>query len=116
MVTVSDTINKITDRLQAAATAKTVYGEPLLIEGKTLIPVAKVRYGFGAGSAGDADENPDGGGGGGGGVEISPIGVIEITPGETRYVSLEGPRAFIKYALVAMAIIALAVGLRQARR
>ena len=116
MVTVSDTINKITDRLQAAATAKTVYGEPLLIEGKTLIPVAKVRYGFGAGSAGDADENPDGGGGGGGGVEISPIGVIEITPGETKYISLEGPRAFIKYALVAMAIIALIVGLRQAKR
>ena len=115
MVTVSDTINKITDRLQAAATAKTVYGEPLLIEGKTLIPVAKVRYGFGAGSADDADENPDGGGGGGG-VEISPIGVIEITPGETKYISLEGPRAFIKYALVAMAIIALIVGLRQARR
>ena len=116
MVTVSDTINKITDRLQAAATAKTVYGEPLLIEGKTLIPVAKVRYGFGAGSAGDADENPDGSGGGGGGVEISPIGVIEITPGETKYISLEGPRAFIKYALVAMAIIALIVGLRQAKR
>ncbi len=114
MVSISDTLNRITDRIQVAATTKTVYGEPVSVEGKTLIPVAKVRYGFGAGGSGDAESNP--GEGGGGGVEVVPIGVIEITPGETRYISLEGPRVFIKYALAAMAIIAISIGLRRALR
>ena len=67
MVSVSDTLSKITDRLQASATTKTVYGEPVSVEGRTLIPVARVRYGFGAG--GGAKDSDNGGEGSGGGAE-----------------------------------------------
>ncbi|WP_431277328.1 spore germination protein GerW family protein [Leifsonia poae] len=49
---------------------KSVYGEPVTIDGTTLVPVAAVQYGFGAGSTGD-EEAP--GGAGGGGVSI-PFG------------------------------------------
>ena len=49
------------------------YGEPVQIEGVTVVPVAIVQYGFGAGGQ-DAEAGSDGfGGGGGGGVSI-PIG------------------------------------------
>ena len=40
----------ILDRLGNSASVKNVYGEPIVAEGKTIIPVAKVGYGFGGGS------------------------------------------------------------------
>ncbi|ANF30495.1 hypothetical protein A0130_01310 [Leifsonia xyli] len=43
---------------------KSVYGEPVVVDGTTLVPVAAVQFGFGAGGAGD--ENAPGGAGGGG--------------------------------------------------
>ncbi|MDQ1579909.1 MAG: hypothetical protein QOD05_684 [Microbacteriaceae bacterium] len=53
---------------------KSVYGDPIELDGMTLIPVALVQFGFGAGSdAGDAETENPAGGGGGGGVSI-PIG------------------------------------------
>ena len=116
MVNVSDTLSKITDRLQASATTKTVYGDPVVVEDKTLIPVARVRYGFGAGGGSNDGDSGGEGSGGGGGVEVTPIGIIEISGLGTRYISLESPRVFIKYALIAMGIIAFVLGLRQLRR
>ena len=116
MVSVSETLSKVTDRLQASATTKTVYGDPVSVEGRTLIPVARVRYGFGAGGGANDGENGGEGSGGGGGVEVTPIGIIEITGLGTRYISLESPRVFIKYALIAMGIIAFVLGIRQLRR
>ena len=116
MDSVSETLSKITNRLQASATTKTVYGDPVVAEGKTLIPVARVRYGFGAGGGANADDSGSEGSGGGGGVEVTPIGIIEITGLETRYISLESPGIFVKYALIALGIIGLVLGIRQMRR
>ncbi len=45
---------------------KSVYGEPVEIDGTTIVPVAAVQFGFGAGSAGEGDEEGPGGAGGGG--------------------------------------------------
>ncbi|WP_348787540.1 spore germination protein GerW family protein [Leifsonia sp. NPDC080035] len=50
---------------------KSVYGEPIVVDGTTIVPVAAAQFGFGAGSAGDGEEAP--GGAGGGGVAI-PFG------------------------------------------
>jgi uncharacterized spore protein YtfJ len=50
---------------------KAVYGEPVVLDGTTIVPVAAVQYGFGAGSSGEDDAAP--GGAGGGGVSI-PFG------------------------------------------
>lgn len=49
-----------------------VYGDPVELNGVTLIPVALVQYGFGAGE-GPADSEYSGSGGGGGGFSV-PIG------------------------------------------
>ena len=70
------------------ASVKTVFGEPLQIEGRTIIPVAKVRYGFGFGvgrkEKEKEDEGSGEGGGGGAGVSITPVAMLEITAQETK--------------------------------
>jgi len=68
------------------AGAKTVYGEPISAKGKTIVPVAKVRYGFGGGSGRKDKENH--GGGGGGGLVANPLGVVEVTESDTRFIPI----------------------------
>lgn len=55
---------------------KTTYGEPIVIEDTTVIPVACQSFGFGAGEGNASDSSKDavaGSGGGGGGVSV-PFG------------------------------------------
>lgn len=77
-----------------------VYGEPVQHGETTVIPVAKLAFGFGAGGGrGPARERLAGanrsglepgaetqGGGGGGGARLSPIGALEIGPRGTHFV------------------------------
>ena len=110
-MTIREVFTNIADRLHENATVQTVYGEPIVAEGKTIIPVARVRFGFGGGG-GTQQERTDNdsstpaasGGGGGGGAEVSPVGFIEITAGETRYVSIEDRRKVVRTALLALLI------------
>ena len=100
----------ITERLQTTASVESVYGEPIVADGKTIIPVARVRYGFGGGNDGNgssSDNGQVGGSGGGGGVEVTPIGIIEVTPGDTRYISFEDRRRLIRAALIGLALGAI---------
>ncbi len=81
------------ERLQGSASVKTVYGEPVVAEGKTIIPVAKVAYCFGVGS-GPARKNEgqtegEKAGGMGGGVRAKPIGVVEITKEGTKFIPID---------------------------
>lgn len=89
-----DIFTDISEKLYASSTVKTVYGEPIEAHGKTIVPVAEVRYGFGAGGGKggkqkEADETYHEGAGGGGGVTVTPIGVLEITAEETRYIPIQ---------------------------
>ncbi|WP_431221045.1 spore germination protein GerW family protein [Leifsonia xyli] len=56
---------KLADTLSASG-IKSVYGEPVVVDGTTIVPVAAVQFGFGGGSAGDGGDEAPGGGGGGG--------------------------------------------------
>src|SRR5262249_42228425 len=66
------------------AGARMVYGEPVSVAGKTVLPVATVRYGFGGGSGSRAEERR--GGGGGGGLVAKPLGIVEVTESQTRFI------------------------------
>lgn len=87
-------LESIVDRIKEHANVKTVYGEPIERDGKTVIPVAKVTYGFGGGYGSEGkesqengkDHNGGEGGGMGGGVKATPAGVVEITDYETRFI------------------------------
>ena len=57
------------------------YGEPVELDGTTIVPVAVSSYGFGA-SDGSAEGEPQGGGGGGCAL---PIGAYVSRDGYTRF-------------------------------
>jgi uncharacterized spore protein YtfJ len=85
--------------LREKADVDACFGEPVTIEGRTVIPVAKVAYGFGMGigrttatekeTAGETEreaaQEADGdGSSGAGGVLAQPFAVVEVTPEGTR--------------------------------
>lgn len=77
------------------ANVKAVYGEPIAAQGKTVIPVAKVIYGYGggAGTGGVGNSGARGeGGGGGGGARAIPVGVVEVSDQPTRFVPITDRR------------------------
>ena len=105
----------IVERLQASASVKTIYGDPVTAEGKTVIPVARVRYGFGAGfgSGRNGETKTEGGEGAGGGgcVAATPVGVIEITKEETKFIPVRD-----ETRLVGALLVGIFLGLLFARR
>ncbi|MBO0800320.1 MAG: sporulation protein [Blastocatellia bacterium] len=77
-----DFLDRMAERFSATADVATIFGSPIERGEITVIPVAKVAYGFGGGrgqgSGGD-------GSGGGGGIRVSPVGYIEIRNGGAVY-------------------------------
>ena len=62
------------------------YGEPVEIDGATVIPVAWTSYGFGAGEGGAEGGVGEGeGSGGGGGGMAAPLGAYITRDGVTRF-------------------------------
>lgn len=62
----------------------TAYGDPIEIDGTTVMPVACAGYGFGAGEGGGPDGGAEGSGGGGGGYAV-PIGAYVTRDGVTKF-------------------------------
>src|SRR5215470_6192096 len=84
-------LQSLKDSVLGQADVKTIYGQPITAHDKTIVPVAKVMfaYGAGAGTGGMGDNNPRGeGGGGGGAVRAIPAGVFEVGSQGTRFVSV----------------------------
>jgi uncharacterized spore protein YtfJ len=106
-------LQSIIERLQGSASVKMIFGEPIDTKEKTIIPVAKIAYGFGAGSGGNKkiESNGSSGDGGGGGIAIRPKGVIEITKEDTRFISFDQTRN-----LIIVMIIGLLLGVIISRR
>jgi uncharacterized spore protein YtfJ len=100
-MSLKEVFDSMIERLNGGASVRAIYGEPVEARGKTIIPVAKVMYGFGGGFGETGKEKKDGtdreGGGAGGGVRAKPVGVIEITDEDTRFVPCTDGR---KYAVL----------------
>jgi uncharacterized spore protein YtfJ len=97
-------VANISERLKASADVKVVYGEPQVIEGKTIIPVAVASYGFGAGS-GTGPQGEGGGAGGGGGMRVKPVGVVEVTAERTRFIPVIDVNRLATLGLIALVVI-----------
>jgi len=119
------TINRLfdsVDKMRDTAQWRAVFGEPETVEGKTLIPVAQVGYGFGLGFGQgsrptEAEEEPPAGGeggGGGGGASAKPLGTIVVTPETVYYQPLTdwGKVALAGLGVGALLILQLAKTLR----
>ncbi len=94
---IQDLFDSITQRLGSSGSVRNVYGEPITVGERTIIPVAKIGYGFGGGAK-PAPGQPSGEGavreegGGGGGVGAKPVGVVEIAPQGTRFIPFNDTR------------------------
>jgi len=117
-------LQAIAERLQRSSSIHTIYGAPIETQGKTLIPVAKVSYGFGGGAVGTngldaADKRPSAnaveGGGGGGGVRMVPLGIVEVTPQQTRFLPFGAGKRMLG-ALVVGLVVGLLLGRRYYRK
>jgi hypothetical protein len=88
----AEVLERLAERLGGKASVSAVFGEPVMREGITIIPVAKVGFGFGAG-VGTAHRQSDvaQGGGGGGGASAAPVGYIEITDGNAVFKPIRDP-------------------------
>lgn len=120
-VTAERIVSELLDRIKGSAKVEVVYGEPREIGEKTIIPVAVVAYGFGAG-AGSGTRDAAGGdgltgtGGGGGGVRIQPVGVLEVTPEDTRLVPILDWTRIITTALTFLGLWMVVRALRGRRK
>jgi len=91
-------LQSLKESVLAQANVKAIYGEPISAHEKTIIPVAKIMYGYGAGAGtgGVGEKNTHGeGGGGGGGVRAVPVGVIEVSNQQTRFVPISDKRKLV---------------------
>ncbi len=96
MESLADILRTITEEMQKSLSARTVVGDPITIEGKTIVPLVSIGLAFGAGSGvGKNDSTPQGGGGGG--MGIKPVAVIIIDPQDVKVERLKAT----KHSLVA---------------
>ncbi|NLF44799.1 MAG: sporulation protein [Syntrophomonadaceae bacterium] len=86
-----ENIESIVTHLGNMVQAKTVVGEPITSNGKTIIPLISVRVGFGAGGGeGDAPQQGVGKGeGGGAGLSVSPAALLIIDDNGAQVYSLD---------------------------
>ncbi len=64
---------------------ETVYGTPIYLGNRTIVPIAKIGYGFG-GVGGEGNNRV------GGGATAKPVGVLEITSDGTQFIRFSESR------------------------
>jgi uncharacterized spore protein YtfJ len=107
--------------IDAVATSRLCYGEPVREGDRTIIPVARVRvtagWGFGRGEARKRKGDESTGGGGGGTLDAKPAGFIEVAPDGARFHPIPDPdhtRQLLRAGAAALATVA--AGVAGARR
>jgi len=97
MEIVESLVKTTLEEIEKVLTTRTVVGEPITIEGRTLIPLISIGFGFGAGGGegkGEAKQKGEGAGGGtGGGAWVRPIAVIIIDKEGVRIEPIMGSMA-----------------------
>lgn len=89
---ITEMIEQLADDLKSYASTSSIFGEPIEVQGATVIPVSKmsVGYGGGGGEGEEASSGDKGGGGGaGGGVKIEPAALIIAQDGEVSVVPIK---------------------------
>ena len=81
------------DEVDKMLSTKHVVGEPITVEGNTLIPLIGIGFGFGAGGGSGAAPKAQGTGGGagtGGGGGVRPIAIVVVGKDGVRVETLRG--------------------------
>ena len=89
------------DKIKELTGSETVVGEPIRVEGITILPVSKVTFGFAGGGSdfGAKTTKELFGGGSGAGVSVTPVAFLVIKDGNLRTVQLADPSSAVERAL-----------------
>ena len=94
MEIVENLVKATLGEIEKVLSTKTVVGEPMTVEGATLIPLITAGFGFGAGGGegkGEAKQKGEGAGGGtGGGAWVKPVAIIIIDKQGARIEPIRG--------------------------
>ena len=97
MKDVENLFTKAIGEIERMLNTKTVVGEPIIVEGNTLIPLVSVGFGFGAGGGEGTDPGKGAGTGGGtgGGGGVKPVAMIVVNKDGVRIESIKGGTASV---------------------
>ena len=99
MEVVENLVKTTLGEIEKVLTTRTIVGEPISVEGVTLIPLVSVGFGFGAGGGegkGEAKQKGKGAGGGaGGGAWVRPKAVVIIDKQGVRIEPIRGSLATV---------------------
>ena len=104
-------LERLAELVSARAGVNAVFGDHVKHDNLTVIPVGRVRWGFGGGG-GHADGQPSGpasGSGGGGGVAADPIGYIEIGPDGATFRPIREPYPSPLFLIAAGLTVAIVI-------
>ena len=97
-----ESVNRLLDttvgELEKILSTRTVVGDPIEVDGHTIIPLVSVGFGFGGGGGsgtGGGSEGEGTGGGTGGGGGVKPVGVIVIDDDGVRVEPIRGSAAAV---------------------
>ncbi|MBR2043010.1 MAG: hypothetical protein IJ946_01580 [Clostridia bacterium] len=100
---ISNIITATADKAEGALKENSVFGEPITVDGATIIPVYKLSFGFGGGAFDgmNSKNKASVAGGAGAGVTKLPISFVTIKEGEISVLSAEDPnkQSFISTVL-----------------
>lgn len=98
MAEVENLVKVTLEEIEKVLTTRTVVGEPMTIEGATIIPLISIGFGFGAGGGSGKGKGEDKGkgegegtgGGSGGGAGIKPVAIIVVDKQGVRIETIKG--------------------------
>ena len=95
MQNVENLFGKAINEIERMLNTKTVVGDPIVVEGNTLIPLVSVGFGFGVGTGegNDPKKGAGTGGGTGGGGGVKPVAMIIVNKDGVRIESIKGSAA-----------------------
>jgi uncharacterized spore protein YtfJ len=106
-----DLIQGAVEHLQTSASTKTVYGTPITAAGRIVIPVAKIRRAKPNKGKAENTKHENGtphlaneGDGVMNGTTARPVGVVEITDDETKFVSFGATKKLALTAVIGAGI------------
>ena len=96
---VQDVLKQLAEDLKSFGSTETIFGEPIDVQGNSVIPVCKLSVGYGAGGGEGEGEGGDkkggqgtgkgSGAGGGGGVKLEPAALVIAKDGEISVVGIQ---------------------------
>ena len=97
MSEIDNLFTKAIGEVERMLSTKTVVGEPITVEGNTLIPLVSVGFGFGVGSGEGTDpkKGPGSGGGTGAGGGVKPVALVIVNKDGVLVESVKGAAASV---------------------